>query len=165
MYPKIASVVVLACVAWQAQAADPCATGPFREFDFWVGQWVVKDAKGNVAGSNAITSEEAGCAIVEHWRSAKGGTGQSLNYYDPAARRWHQLWIGGGVLLHMEGGFSDGSMRLEGPMQYIGSDRVTILRGTWTELPDGRVRQHFEESEDGGKNWATWFDGYYTRRR
>jgi hypothetical protein len=31
-------------------------------------------------------------------------------------------------------------------------------------LPDGRVRQLFEESEDEGKTWALWFDGYYTRR-
>jgi hypothetical protein len=55
-------------------------------------------------------------------------------------------------------------MRLEGPLQYLGQGRTTTLRGTWSKLDDGRVRQHFEESADGGTTWTTWFDGYYTRR-
>jgi len=32
-------------------------------------------------------------------------------------------------------------------------------------LPDGRVRQQFHESDDGGNTWKPWFDGYYTRVR
>jgi hypothetical protein len=32
-------------------------------------------------------------------------------------------------------------------------------------LPDGRVRQHFQESADDGKTWQEWFDGYYRRSR
>jgi hypothetical protein len=31
-------------------------------------------------------------------------------------------------------------------------------------LPDGRVRQHWETSKDGGATWTTAFDGYYRRR-
>ena len=152
-------------LALQANAAlSPCAQELHREFDFWVGEWDVRDASGKTAGVNTISNEENGCVLVEHWRSAGGGTGQSYNYYDPAAGRWKQLWIGLGILLHMEGGMSAGSMRLEGPLQYLGQSRVTTLRGTWTALPDGGVRQLFEESEDGGKTWTTWFDGYYTRR-
>jgi hypothetical protein len=69
-----------------------------------------------------------------------------------------------GILLHMEGGPHEGGMRLEGPLQYLGQGRTTILRGTWSPLADGRVRQLFEESQDGGKSWTTWFDGFYTRR-
>jgi hypothetical protein len=63
----------------------------------------------------------------------------------------------------MEGGYVDGAMRLEGPLQYLAQGKTTTLRGTWTALPDGRVRQLFEESEDAGKTWVPWFDGYYTR--
>ena len=145
-------------------ATPPCATGPFREFDFWVGDWDVRDAEGKTAGVNRITNEENGCVIIERWRSEQGGHGQSYNYYDPATKKWNQLWIGLGILLHMDGGFADGSMRLEGPLQYLTQDKTTRLRGTWTALPDGRVRQLFEESEDGGKTWNLWFDGYYTKR-
>jgi hypothetical protein len=35
----------------------------------------------------------------------------------------------------------------------------------WTPLPDGRVRQHFKESSDGGKTWTDWFDGYYSKKK
>jgi hypothetical protein len=166
MAKKWAPMLTLACLAaGEAVAApSPCAEGPYREFDFWIGEWDVRDAGDQTAGVNRISSEQNGCVLVERWQSAGGGTGQSYNYYDPAAQRWKQLWVGLNLLLHMEGGFSEGRMRLEGPLQYLGSSRVTTLRGTWTPLPDGRVRQHFEESEDGGRSWTTWFDGYYTRR-
>lgn len=162
---RTAAGAFAAVLAAQAGAApSPCAQEPFRAFDFWVGEWDVKDASGKPAGVNAIASEQNGCVVVERWKGAQGGTGQSLNYYDPAAKKWKQLWVGLGILLQMEGGLRDGSMRLEGPLQYLGQDRVTTLRGTWTELPDGRVRQLFEESADGGRTWTIWFDGYYTRR-
>jgi len=162
----LASLLTLAGLAGAtANAATlPCQDSPFREFDFWVGEWDVRDAEGKTAGLNQITSEENGCVLIEHWRSAQGGHGQSYNYYDPAKKKWNQLWIGLGILLHMEGSFADGSMRLEGPLQYLNQGKTTTLRGTWTPLPDSRVRQLFEESADGGKTWSLWFDGYYTRR-
>lgn len=144
---------------------SPCASGPFRQFDFWVGEWDVLDPSGKIAGRNRITSEENGCAIVEHWKSANGGTGQSLNFYDPKAGSWKQKWVGFGTVLEMEGGLRDGAMIMQGPLQYIGQDRVTILKGTWTPLPGGDVRQFFEESDDGGKTWKPWFDGRYTPRK
>lgn len=143
---------------------SPCAKETFREFDFWIGEWEVRDADGKIAGENRISKEENGCAIVEHWKSANGGSGQSLNYFDPAANRWKQEWIGLGLILHMEGGLRNGAMIMEGPLQYITQNRMTRLRGIWTLLVDGRVRQQFEESADDGITWLPWFDGYYTRR-
>lgn len=147
-----------------ALRTSPCTQEPFRQFDFWVGEWEVRTADGKPAGANSISKEENGCAIVEHWKSANGGTGQSLNYFDPAANRWKQTWVGAAVILHMEGGLHDGAMIMEGPLQYLGQDRVTRLRGNWSTLADGRVRQLFEESTDDGNTWSVWFDGYYTRR-
>jgi hypothetical protein len=166
MPSKLLPAMTLACLsAGVATAATPpCAEGPFRQFDFWAGEWDVRDAEGKQAGVNTISREENGCVLVERWRSAAGGTGQSYNYYDPSTGKWKQLWVGSGILLHMEGGPHEGGMRLEGPLQYLGQGRTTILRGTWSLLADGRVRQLFEESQDGGKSWTTWFDGFYTRR-
>ena len=166
MSTRILIALTLACLAGgdAVAATPPCAEGKFREFDFWAGEWDVRDAEGNAAGINTISKEENGCVLVERWRSAKGGTGQSYNYYDPSDGKWKQLWIGFNILLHMEGGLKDGAMRLEGPLQYLGQSRTTILRGTWSVLPDGGVRQLFEESEDNGATWTVWFDGYYTRR-
>lgn len=147
-----------------APAPRPCSTEKFQQFDFWVGSWDVADASGEPAGRNEISHDNR-CVVVERWRSSQGGTGISLNYYDPRADKWRQRWVGGGAILDMEGGMKDGSMVLEGPLQDIGTGRLTVLRGTWTPLPDGRVRQHFVESADGGKTWTDWFDGYYTRAR
>jgi hypothetical protein len=145
-----------------ADAPRLCTDAKHREFDFWAGHWKVLDAGGNPAGENVITVEQGGCVLVERWRSAKGGTGQSLNYYDPAAKRWKQRWVGLGLILEMQGGFDQGAMVLEGPLHDVRQARTTLLRGTWTRLPDGRVRQRFVESADQGRTWTEWFDGYYS---
>jgi hypothetical protein len=58
---------------------------------------------------------------------------------------------------------ADGAMRLEGTMHSPrGKQRSRI---TWTPLPDGRVRQLWEVSSDGGSSWAVSFDGYYERSK
>lgn len=161
----IAAMLLSFCAHPQTPATPlkACDRDPFRQFDFWLGQWEVKDQAGKFAGRNAITAEQNGCVIIEQWQSASGGTGMSMNYYEPRSGRWKQNWVSPELILEMSGGMNGASMILEGPMQYIGKDRVTLLRGTWTPLPDGRVRQHFVESTDNGKTWNEWFDGYYSR--
>jgi hypothetical protein len=37
-------------------------------------------------------------------------------------------------------------------------------RVTWTPQPDGRVRQLWESSSDGGRTWTVVFDGLYARQ-
>jgi hypothetical protein len=32
-------------------------------------------------------------------------------------------------------------------------------------MPDGRVRQYFEQSNDDGATWEPWFEGFYTRKQ
>ena len=77
----------------------PGNTPEFRQFDFWAGTWDVQDADGKFAGRNSITLEERGCVLVERWKSASGGTGLSINYYDPRAKAWTQNWVGLGLIL------------------------------------------------------------------
>ncbi|HEU4601620.1 MAG TPA: hypothetical protein VFS24_06615 [Steroidobacteraceae bacterium] len=160
-------VLFSALLAGIAQAADsnpdPCANPLFHQFDFWLGEWTVTDASGQFAGTNSITSEQHGCVVMEQWKSAKGGTGMSMNYYDARTAKWRQIWVGLGLTLEMSGELQNGSLVLEGPLYYLDDKRTTLLRGTWTPLPDGRVRQHFTESTDHGKSWSEWFDGYYKR--
>ena len=70
MLRKLLPAVTLACLpAVSLAATPPCAAGPYREFDFWVGEWDVRDAEGKVAGVNRIASEENGCVLVERWNS------------------------------------------------------------------------------------------------
>jgi hypothetical protein len=146
-----------------ADPITPCERPAFREFDFWLGEWEVRDETGKLAGHNSVTAEQGGCVIMERWRSAAGNNGMSMNYYEPRTGRWKQNWVSPNVILEMSGARHDRDLILEGPLQYLDKGQTTLLRGIWTPLPDGRVRQHFLESKDGGKTWEEWFDGYYSR--
>lgn len=53
-------------------------------------------------------------------------------------------------------------MRLEGKRKDQ-EGRKVLDRITWTPQEDGRVRQHWQMTNDGGKTWQVLFDGYYTR--
>ena len=146
--------------------AYPCAhQAGFRDFDFWVGEWDVHLANGTPAGSNIIERIERGCALTEHWTSASGGTGMSVNYLDKASDEWVQIWNAeGGSQIIIRGGLTDDGMAMEGYINYVGNGTTAPFRALWTPLPDGRVRQYFEQSNDGGNTWVPWFEGFYTRR-
>jgi len=146
--------------------AYPCAHQQgFRDFDFWIGEWDVHLANGTPAGSNIIKEVERGCALTEHWTSANGGTGMSINYLDKASNEWVQVWNAeGGSQIIVRGGLTDDGMALAGYIHYVGNGTTAPFRGLWTPLPDGRVRQYFEQSNDDGKTWVPWFEGFYTRK-
>lgn len=102
--------------------------------------------------------------LVEHWTGAAGGSGMSMNYLDAATGEWVQLWTGAeGSQVLIRGGPADDGMLLEGRIHYVGNGTTADFRGLWTPLPDGRVRQFFEQSDDGGETWETWFEGFYDR--
>jgi len=158
-------LVLAAPLAAQNAPPTPCQdSARFGEFDFWVGEWDVFVGNGSRAGTNRIEKVEQGCLVIEHWNGAGGGTGTSVNFYDPGRRVWRQLWVSSGdVVIEIEGGLRDGSMVLEGTLTDT-QGQSQPFRGTWTPGPDGSVRQHFEISQDDGATWSTWFDGRYVRR-
>ncbi len=140
-----------------------CTSDAHRAFDFWVGSWEVRRPDGTVAGHNTIRRLMGGCALHERYTTPTGYEGESLNIYDASRGVWHQTWVdSGGLLLTLEGGFSEGRMVLEGETRdSLGN--ATLNRITWSPLksePD-RVRQHWEVSRDGGGTWTTAFDGLY----
>lgn len=154
-------------VAKMSAQAYPCQDRPeFKEFDFWVGEWDVTLANGTQAGTNVVQRAERGCVIIENWTSSTGGTGMSINYLDKATDEWVQVWNAeGGSQINIRGGMTDEGMRLVGHIHYVGNDTTAPFRALFTPLPDGRVRQFFEQSNDDGASWVPWFEGFYTRRR
>lgn len=146
--------------------AYPCEhQEAFRDFDFWIGEWDVHLANGTLAGSNVIKPVERGCALTEQWTSVNGSTGMSINYLDKASGEWVQVWNSeSGSQIVIRGGMTDDGMALEGYIHYVGNGTTAPFRGLWTPLPDGRVRQFFEQSNDGGHTWQPWFEGFYTRK-
>jgi len=160
------------------QAVDaPCGSAQHRAFDFWLGDWRVQLADGTFAGENRIQASDDGCFFTERWRGAGGSTGFSMNFYEPSSARWRQIWVSAGAIIEISGSLQDGSMVLVGEIHYrqapagaAGTGPVRPFRGSWTPLPDGRVRQFFEELisdnldvESGEENWQPWFEGFYAK--
>ncbi|HEY2797287.1 MAG TPA: hypothetical protein VGK26_05305 [Thermoanaerobaculia bacterium] len=149
-------------------APEPCASPEHHQFDFWQGDWEVREA-GKVAGTNRISRVLGGCALREEWAGADGGKGTSLNVYDSALRRWHQTWVDDkGLVLLLEGEWRGGRMVLEGERPTLaaeGASRTTRERISWTPQNGGRVRQLWESSSDAGKTWQVVFDGIYAPKK
>jgi hypothetical protein len=162
---SILFALVLAAPAMAASAPPPaCTAEAYRQFDFWAGDWNVTQ-QGKQAGTNRIERILGGCALLESWAGAGGSRGHSLNYYDAGRGVWHQTWVDNqGAPLELDGGLMGGSMVLSGETHNAATGGTTMNRLTWTPLPDGKVRQHWEVSGDGGKTWTTAFDGLYARK-
>ena len=145
--------------------AYPCDNQErFREFDFWIGEWEVRSAQGEFAGRNRIRAAERGCVLIEEWSGVGDSTGMSINYLDDATGEWVQVWnSAGGTQIQIRGGVGEDGMLLTGKIHYVSNGTTADFRGLWTPLPDGRVRQYFEQSDDGGETWSPWFEGFYSR--
>lgn len=153
--------------AHAARTAFPCEHDElFSEFDFWAGSWDVHVADGAFAGSNVIEKSQHGCVLIENWSSVGGGTGTSINYVDKITGEWVQVWNdASGSQINIRGGMTDDGMLLSGTIHYVANGTTAPFRGLWTPLPDGRVRQFFEQSSDDGTTWTPWFEGFYTREQ
>ncbi len=148
-----------------AQVTAPtggCTAAEYRQFDFWVGSWDVTTG-GNPAGTNVITLEERDCLIHEHWTGAKGGTGQSLNFYDSTTKQWNQVWVDNSAgSLRLSGSFANDQMRLTGVAPGP-EGKPQQQRIIWYKNPDGTIRQVWETSDDG-QSWTVAFDGVYRKK-
>ena len=60
--------------------------------------------------------------------------------------------------------FKDGALHYQGESLNSTGNKM-LHRLTFSQLPEGRVRQFWEQSRDGGKTWGVAFDGEYTRKK
>ncbi|HET7371728.1 MAG TPA: hypothetical protein VFJ20_00050 [Gemmatimonadaceae bacterium] len=149
------------------QAPMPCANAPDRRrFDFWTGEWDVKTKEGVLVGKSNVHQVSGGCGLLENWTSLRGQTGKSLNAFNPQTHQWQQYWVGqgGAVTPYLESEWNGRSLSFVSRPAAGGATQAPTLRLTFTPLDDGSVRQHGEQSTDGGKTWTTTYDLYYHRR-
>ncbi len=144
--------------------ANPCKARPeYREFDFWIGEWLPKNAQGVTVGTSSIQLILGSCIIFENWNTPVS-SGKSFNLFDVTDGKWHQTWVDArGGITHYTGGMKDGSMVLVAETMTNGTK--SLAKMTFSKLPDGNVRQHGEGSTDNGKTWATTFDFLYVRKK
>jgi len=169
----MARLLVLALLALplaiSARAAEPpprpsCETQPeHRQFDFWLGEWTVLDG-GQPIATSRIEKGASGCLLVENYEQADGFSGKSINFYDPALRRWRQSWADSlGNTSEFKGEFRDNAMRFEGE-SHRADGRTIARRMTLFDLGNGEVRQYSERSLDGGRTWGPHYDFRYVRK-
>lgn len=144
-----------------AQSAQ-CGGPDYRAFDFWLGEWEVRDA-GKPVATSRIERTADGCAIFEHYRQADGYHGRSMNFYDAFLKEWRQSWVDGvGSVGEFRGTFSGGAMRFTGETHRSDGRRI-FRRMTLSIEPGGRVRQLSFASDDGAV-WRPHYDLEYVRR-
>ena len=155
----------------RAQTPPPAAQVN-HDFDFWIGDWNVNAPDGKPAGTNRIESVAGGRGLYENWEGATrpngqpGGSGKSLNAFNPVKNQWQQFWIGsGGNVAELAGGLVDGKMVLSSAERKLSDGRTMMSRITWTPNADGSVRQLWEQTFDGGRTWTTAFDGHYVKKK
>ena len=144
-------LMILVPVVLLAQGPPPCDTPERRRFDFWIGEWSVASGEGHV-GRSVIRKELNGCLLMENWYGADGDRGKSLNWYEPALKKWRQAYVGLGWSAHYTGEWRDGAVR------FVSG---AALRLTFTPKTADEVRQHKEKLEGG--RWVTVYDLLYKR--
>lgn len=143
-----------------------CCGEEYKQFDFWIGDWVVY-SNGEMAGFNKITKIESDCILRESWKSVVSShTGSSYNFYDRNEKKWKHTWIGSdGMSLEVKGVFKDRKMSMISDEFRDDKNNRVINKVTWYVNPDGTVRQVWEQSKDGGQAYSIQFDGLYRRRK
>jgi tetratricopeptide (TPR) repeat protein len=151
------------------RAQAPCKYGPeFRQFDFWIGEWSVVTAKGEMpAGHSRIELSLGDCVIVENWTSMNSlYAGKSYNVYNTAEKRWEQFWVDNSAgMIHFYGSLKDGVMDFytQDHTQPDGTSNQRHLR--FFPLGPDKVRQYSQASADHGKTWTDEYDFIYTRKK
>ena len=152
---KFVVLMALATSAAAQQPAQPCHSAEYSKLDFWVGEWNVVSEAGENVGHNKIEKIVGGCAIIENWTDAQGGSGKSLFYFFPQTKQWKQVWVtdaGNVKEKQLLAEFSGPGARFQGTMRK--KDGGSYLdRTTLTPLPNGDMQQVIELSFDNGKTW------------
>jgi len=137
-----------------------------RLFDFWAGDWDVRPSGGGpIVGHSVVQRVSGDCALLENWEAGNGTTGKSLNAWNAETKSWQQYWVGqGGVVTSYLTSHWDGPTIVFEATQQLGT-QPALVRLSFTPLAPDQVRQHGEQSTDGGHAWVTTYDFTYYRRR
>lgn len=156
----------------------PC-TGPYRDFDFWIGEWDVlnrnrPDTESRWYDTGLATDRvypiAAGCGIVEHWRGDAYGEfieGFSLRSFNPNSGQWELalLWPSDGQPRFgvLTGGFrhNRGEFFSRG---ITPAGDTTFTRFTFSDITPETVRWQDGTSADGGRSWSSTWIMEFTRR-
>ncbi|MCX2679807.1 hypothetical protein OOZ15_07650 [Galbibacter sp. EGI 63066] len=134
----------------------------YRAFDFWVGEWDVYLNDEKIAEST-ISHTSGNCGIIENYRPLNRAGGNSISYYDPAAKKWKQDWVTVGQVSHYvePDDYTEGDMQLIARHHTKEGDPFLLRMIYYADEVNNTVRQLMDRSDNEGKTWKTIFDGLY----
>jgi len=171
--PTATGAPVPAAPAAQTQpTAGPCDTPQHHQFDFWVGDWQVFEAKSNqLVGYDRVEKHSHGCIVQQNltmvtdlYRGPGLGyrmSGIGVNRFDGDS--WLELWADD----------TWGAIALRGTLDAHGSMVLTTLtpsrnrdlRLVWERRPDGSVRTLQYVAPAGSGKWELFGDLIYRPNR
>ena len=177
---RTSAAIALAVVAvlssgrsWPADSASaPCDSPQHHQFDFWVGDWQVFDAKTNqLVGFDRVEKHSRGCIVQQNLTMItdlyrRPGvdyrmTGIGVNRFDGAS--WLEMWADnqwGAIVLH--GMPAAGKAMV---LTTITPSRNRDLRLEWENRSDGSVRALQYVAPAGSGKWELYGDLIYRPNR
>ena len=130
-----------------------CSSAQHHQFDFVVGNWLVRDSSGHATGTVTVSHEYDGCVLIERWRGV-GNAGEGLGVigYQPRTKTWHRDYIDHNGLVTAIDGHLDGATMVMTGKDYQ-PDAVRLHRVTWIPQSDGSVEERWQTSTDAGRSW------------
>ena len=160
------------CLGTVLHAQSPCSAPPYRQFDFWLGEWDVYGLKGKKAGDSRISLILDSCVVLEEWTSAAVNqgfryAGKSFNTYNRATNQWQQTWTdnAGGSTAYLLGSFEGNKMVFQTHPFPFTKDTIAVRRLSFYDLGPDKVRQHAKISKDSMRTWKTEYDLEYRRKK
>lgn len=158
-----------------AERSASCNSRPeFRQFDFWLGEWSIKQeilqADGSWLRSDAeteVSSVLKGCALVEHWKgevlffwdgmkAAERLNGFSVRSFDPRSEKWVINWMDtrNPRFAAFQGTFADGKGQF---FRTVSSPdgKDSIARITFSGITRSSVNWELSVSSDNRRTWQT----------
>lgn len=177
----LAGFPFLAAPAPAQQRARWCPEPEAEQFDFWLGEWDVRNHNRPPGGdewaatgraTNRVYTVLGGCAVVEHWRGyAFPGAGLivgfSVRAWNPETRLWEAvlLWpvSGPASFATPSGRAEEGEVALHN--EFETPDGVTVrTRLRFHDIQDDALVWSNGVSRDGGRSWSSTWRMDFTRR-
>jgi hypothetical protein len=127
--------LAIPAIATAAPEISPhCTAAPYRQLDFWIGDWDTFETDTPDGASIArarVKPIAQGCAIHELYEQNDGLIGDSILSYDPVRKQWQQTWVTNrGSIMVLWGNLKDGALVLEGDV-HLKNGTSTKQRITW----------------------------------
>ncbi|HEV7180227.1 MAG TPA: hypothetical protein VGN11_10150 [Candidatus Baltobacteraceae bacterium] len=153
-----AAVALSTAVASAANAG--CSAPQYRQYDFFVGNWIVTRKDGKQFATDQVSKAYGGCVVWEQWHgSSSHGAGYSG--YDAVRKVWVQSFMDDqGSVYTMEGHRTADALTFEGP-DYPKAGVVEQNRVAFRPLAGGVVEEYWTVSTDGWKTSKVVFDGFF----